>query len=404
MANNVTLLLPTPTINVIGAVSNVQLSGSVTLKLPVPRLGIQATNVGTVLTLPTPVLAVRGNTAQVAAVNLLLPVPRLVAKGEVTTVGSVTLILPTPALRAASPDVVGLVLPVPRFSASGKTGRIGNVQLVLPVPVCAATGRVPFTSTVGLVLPKPLLSVAGLVGNVGRMANTLRGIALAVQGATGEVGRVTLTLPISGNLQNDYVGGLSASGFEQERGSVTLTLPMLILQSTGQTSAVVSGDPDGNVLPAIVIQTETGALTQYTNYPFNSMAKFNGVYLGASAEGLFVLTGDTDNTAFINAAARVGITDFGTSFLKRIDRCYVGYRTSGDLVVRVFTDEIHIRDYLITAYGKAGLHGNHTRIGKGLAARYWQFEILNRNGCDFELNALELKPTHLRRRIGGGDA
>jgi hypothetical protein len=152
------------------------------------------------------------------------------------------------------------------------------------------------------------------------------------------------------------------------------------------------------------MQTQTRGLWQYTNWPFNSMARFNGVYLGASAEGLFVLAGETDNGAFIQAAARTGITDFGTSHLKRIDKCYVGYRTTGDCVIRVITDQVNVRDYLVTKYGQDGLHGNHTRIGRGVQARYWQFEIRNTLGCRFEFNAIELKPTGLRRRIGGGDA
>jgi hypothetical protein len=70
----------------------------------------------------------------------------------------------------------------------------------------------------------------------------------------------------------------------------------------------------------------------------------------------------------------------------------------------VFTDEVTQRDYLLTATGKSGLHGNHVRLGKGLVARYWQFEVRNQGGAAFELNAIELKPTQLRRRVGGGDA
>lgn len=398
MANSAVLLLPTPTISVIGAVSNARLSGSVTLTLPVPRPAISGSPQapGVALTLPVPTLLAKGQTAVSGFVALTLPTPTLLAKGEVSAVGTVQLVLPVPVLSAHSPSKAALTLPVPKISAAGNTGSVGNVQLVLPVPVLTATGKIPFTASVVLPFPKPVLTITGRVGNVARVAITLRGIALAAEGRTGTVGTVQLVLPIHGALQ--------ASGYQQGTGSVVLTLPALHLYATGQTSGVVPGLPDGVVLPATVMHTETGALSHYTNFPFNSMCAFNGAYLGASAEGLFVLTGDTDNTTLIQAAARTGITDFGTSFLKRIDRCYVGYRTNGDLVVRVFTDEVNIRDYLITQYGKAGLHGNHTRIGKGLAARYWQFEIRNQNGAQFQLNAFELKPTHLRRRIGGGDA
>jgi hypothetical protein len=406
VANTTNLLLPVPKISIIGSVNNASISGSVTLALPVPKLRQTGGSGGeaVALTLPTPTLVVKGETALVGNVVLSLPVPTLKVKGEVTTTGTVSLILPVPVLRVSSPNDVALTLPVPTFAAQGFTGRVGNVQLVLPTPTFAATGKIPFTGNVNLVLPTPDMQVTGLVGNVGFMNNTLRGIALAMDGYTGVIGTCDLVLPVNPNLGNDFKGGLQIEGYQQGNGTVALRLPMLLLQATGVTNDVVSGEPDGDVLSAIVMQTQTRMLWQYTNWPFNSMARFNGVQLGASAEGLFVLAGDTDNGAVIQAAARVGITDFGTSYLKRIDKCYVGLRADGDMVIRVLTDQVNVRDYLITKYGTAGLHGNHTRIGRGVEARYWQFEIRNTLGCKFEFNAIELKPVRLRRRIGGGDA
>jgi hypothetical protein len=356
------------------------------------------------LTLPVPTLQIEGSTANVGQVGLTLPVPTLKAKGTTAIVGQVALTLPTPVLSASSPNRVALTLPTPQLSMVGTAGRVGAVQLLLPVPTLSAGGKTPFVGDVALTLPTPKMSMSGVVGTAGNVALALRGMALAAEGVTGIIGNVALTLPIAGTLNNDWQGGLSITGGELAKGSVRLTLPMLILQMTGQVNNDTTANPDGTVFPAMVMQTETGALSDYLNFPFNSLCMFNGQYFGASAEGLFVLAGDNDNGALIQAAARVGITDFGTSFLKRIDRCYVGYRTDGNLVIRIFTDEVNIRDYLLTAYGKDGLHGNHTRIGKGVAARYWQFELRNQNGANFELNALELKPTHLRRRIGGGDA
>lgn len=400
MANAVALALPVPTLRVIGLESDAtaNIIGTVALTLPVPKIstsgyGSDARTVA--LTLPVPTLSVRGSTQVAATVRLVLPAPTLQVQGNTALVGSVTLVMPMPRLSVVSNDKVSLTLPTPQIAISGIVGTVGNVRLTVPTPTLSVVGRVPFTANVGLTLPTPQLAITGTVGNVGSVNNTLRGLALAITGATGIIGSAHMTLPVP---------ILDIQGYQQGIGSVTLALPMLLLQVTGQVGSATEAEPDGDVLPAIVMQIETGALTEYTNFPFNSLAAFNGAYLGASAEGLFVLGGDTDNAALINAVARVGITDFGTSFLKRIDRCYVGYRTNGNLIVRVFTDEINVRDYLITAYGKGGLHGNHTRIGKGLAARYWQFEIRNQNGTQFQLNAIELKPTHLRRRIGGGDA
>lgn len=403
MAGAVAFPLPTPQLAVVGKVGNGAISGTVNLTLPVPRLRAINYPTGTVaLTLPRPLLlTATGNVPIPAAVGLVLPTPTLVGKGKVTIAGSVALTLPLPQLRTTSGNQTALVLPAPRLTAHATTGVLGTVQLVVPVPTLNAGARVPLAAATSLQLPKPILAISGRVGNIGAVNTLLRGLALAATGHTGVVGACKLTLPVAAALENGFTGGIAVAGGTPAIGQVSLTLPMLLLQATGLGTAAPVGSA---ALPAFVMHTETGAITQYANYAFNSFATFNGVYLGANADGLFVIaSGNTDNSVAISAASRVGITDFGTSFLKRVDRCYIGYRADGNITLRIYTDEVNVRDYMLEAYGKSGLHGNHTRIGKGLAARYWQFELIS-NGADFELNALELKPTHLRRRIGGGDA
>ena len=401
MANVVALTLPVPTLATIGLESNVSPNqiGVVAMTMPTPQLvvigGAGVSGDMSQLALPVPTLAIAGVTPVAASVSMNMPAPTLTAKGFTAGVATVLLALPTPTLQISGPNAVLMNLLVPQLAAAGNTGLVGRVTLNLPVPQIAVGGLQPFAGGMPLTLPTPQLAVAGVTGSLARMQLMLAQLALAAQGVTGVVGEVTLNLPVP---------QLTAEGHGPFLGNVSLTLPMLILQQTGYTSSVTPAEPDGNVLPAITMHSETGALTQYTNFPFNSMAAFNGMYLAASAEGLFMLGGDQDNGAIIQAAARVGITDFGTSFLKRVDRSYVGYRTDGNLVVRVYTDEVDQRDYLLAATGRLGLHGNHFRIGKGLRARYWQFEIMNQNGADFTLNSIELKPTQLRRRIGGGDA
>lgn len=161
----------------------------------------------------------------------------------------------------------------------------------------------------------------------------------------------------------------------------------------------------GATFAAVVLQTQLQALTTYSNFFFNSLARFNGDSIGASDQGLFVLTaGADDDGTPIQAAARLALSDLNSSFRKRIERAYVGYRSPVDMVLRVYTDETKQRDYRIPGNGATGLHGAHVRLGRGLEARYWQFEVRNQNGADFSLNVIEVKPTKLERRVGGADA
>lgn len=336
------------------------------------------------LTLPLKLSMSGGGSSGV--VPMRLPSFTLQASGLVGASGAVRLALPTPRLQMLPANSVALQIPRPNLTTSGTTGVIGSVSMRLPSPSLAIAASAAIVGGVSLALPSIKLAISASAGQTAAVALTLKRLALAAEGRTGVVGNVTLTLPVM---------RFAAQGQFDQVGVAQLTLPSLNLSITGRVAAGPS--------QTTVMHTETMALTQYSNFPFNSFAQFNGVTLGASDQGLFALTGATDNGTPIDAFARVGITDFNTSHLKRVDRIYVGYRSDGNLVMRVLTDETQQRDYLLRASG-AGLHGNHVRLGKGLEARYWQFEVRNLNGADFDLNTIELKPTTLKRRIGGWDA
>lgn len=410
MSNVVVLNQPLPAVSIVGAESDASVSGSVTLACPVSHLATTGSAIvsgsvafywnlptlrtkdvqPTALQMPTPVLQVSGYAGVVANVPLAPPVTTLRATGATGTTGVVALVMPTPQMSVVAPSMMALLAPVPQLQVIGSAGIVGLVAMQAPAPSLALTGSIPFTGIVAL-SSRPQMAVAGVTGGVATAAMTLRSLALAVQGYSGAVGSAAMVVPV---MQLSITGELLVTG------SVALTLPMLALSVTGGNPAGVSSQ----TATTVVMHTESNALTTYDNYKFNSFATFNGVYMGANDNGIYALSGATDDGALINAAAQVGLTDFGSSHLKRVDRCYVGYRTDGNMVLRVFTDEVTSRDYLLTATGKTGLHGNHVRIGKGLAARYWQFEIMNKDGADFQLDMLELKPTALRRRVGGSDA
>lgn len=388
MSQAVYLNLPVPTLDIIGWEDTATISGGVTLALPVPTLLTGSTAGGAVaISVPTPSLAITGTPGVLGNVTLAEPAPLLSVAGTTGAIANVALQLPAVQIAIGSLNQVVLVLPVPTLASAGTAGVAGSATMYLPVPTIVSNGIVDYRGDVTL-STKPVLAVAGTTGSVANVSMALRALALAAQGYTGTVGSASVVLPI---MQLDISGSIAVVG------NVVLSLPMLVMRvSNTQLSGLTSS--------TVVMHTESNALTTYSNYQFNSFAQFGGVYLGANDSGIFALSGATDNGVLIAAAARVGITDFSTSHLKRVDRCYVGYRTDGNMVLRVVTDERTTRDYLLTATGKTGLHGNHVRIGKGLAARYWQFEIRNKDGSDFTLDTIELKPTPLRRRVGGGDA
>ena len=92
-----------------------------------------------------------------------------------------------------------------------------------------------------------------------------------------------------------------------------------------------------------------------------------------------------------------GKQDFDTSKLKRVDYCYLGMAASGKLYLKVIAEG---KDYLY-ACRDASLHLQTQRvdIGRGLRVNYFEFELYNTDGDDFELASVEFGAVELSRRI-----
>jgi len=149
-----------------------------------------------------------------------------------------------------------------------------------------------------------------------------------------------------------------------------------------------------------VLNTRKGALTEYGSWQFNSFATFNGQVLAAGPSGIVVLGAqDKDNTTAITARVRTGKDSFKSSFHKRVPRIYLGYESTGDLLVRTITTEGGERTYLLPWNNITGVQQRRAPVGKGPRSRYWQFEVENKDGADFAVDNLLVHPVTLRRRV-----
>jgi hypothetical protein len=266
----------------------------------------------------------------------------------------------------------------------------GAASASIPARQLITASGTAFSGAVGTsTLVIPFIAPLGSSGIIGTSAQVLQFIGAINIGLNGVIATsvLTLQLPLAAGTAGQVATGSSTA----------VTVPPIRAIGTA-----ISGT--GATFSAVVMHTERQALSQYQNYPFNSFARLNGVFLGAADAGLFTLAGSTDDGVNIDTVTRLGISDYGTSHLKRMERLYIGYKTDGNLVFRVYTDGSHQRDYLLTSTGRSGVHGNHVRIGRGVSSRYWQFEMRNQNGADFQLDIIEAKPTKLKRRVGGDDA
>lgn len=160
----------------------------------------------------------------------------------------------------------------------------------------------------------------------------------------------------------------------------------------------------GNELVTAVAMNVEGdkPISRYENYAFNSFAKIEGKYYGATDEGIFLLEGADDDGQAIQARLSTLYMDFGTSVQKRIKTAYIGYKADGQLVLKVRSiDQGRVKEswFAATPANAAGPSTARIGIGQGLRSTYWQFELANVDGADFELSTLELMPLTLSRRV-----
>lgn len=353
-----------------------QLSGSAD-GIVLPALTLAATGLTGTVTAPFPFTA-----------TIVLPSLSLAATAMEVTAGVGDITLPALTLQAYDGNYGAIRLPSLTLAATGLTGNVGAGNLSLPTLTVAGAGHTSTSGAAAITLPRLIIAGAGLVGTTGALRPQLLRLALAAHGVSGTIGSATLTLPML---------TVDAAGHTSTVGEAAIELPMLLLAATGLASvaAAVNG-----ALSALVLETESTRLTTYSNFNFNSLTEFNGVFLGANADGIYALSGDTDDLAEIASTVRFGIPDFKEQRLKRLTAAYVGYRADGEMTLTVTTDEDNEYQYTLAPRHLDNLHPSRVKLGKGAKGRYFQLALQNRDGTNFELDQLALDADVLSRRLG----
>lgn len=178
---------------------------------------------------------------------------------------------------------------------------------------------------------------------------------------------------------------------------LSLTSVQDALMSTVGSSATSLGVPAGE-MQTLVVNLEGFGNTSYSAFYFNSFARLGNRYLGAGAGGIVELQGDTDDGAAIAARVHLGRKDFGNAQRKTVVECFLGMSGEDDLVLRV--TPVGGRSYSYRTNGHSpSLRQERVKVGKGLEANYFDLEIFNQEGADFEIDALQLQVADLQRKI-----
>jgi hypothetical protein len=143
------------------------------------------------------------------------------------------------------------------------------------------------------------------------------------------------------------------------------------------------------------MNTRTAAVTEYSNYAFNSFAQMGHKYLGASDDGLYELVGDDDDGESIIAHIKSGFAQWAGSHFTMFKGIYLGVRGDGAYVLKLITGDGKTYIYNVAAQD---MRTTKITTGKGLRARYFAFELISA-GQDFDLDTIEFVPLAADRRV-----
>lgn len=163
---------------------------------------------------------------------------------------------------------------------------------------------------------------------------------------------------------------------------------------------------------AWVMNSETGAVSWYSNWGFTHIVTAaSGKVYGITPDGLYLLGGNTDAGAPINAHAEFDRTDFGgfdrtgavtpDEQKKRLLGVSLGYRGTGELEMTVESFGASPGTYTYPVKARADTEHHNGRVvpGKGMISRFWKLKLGNKAGSNFEVVSMSADVSSSQRKV-----
>jgi hypothetical protein len=290
-----------------------------------------------------------------------------------------TLVLPIVIVHGA--DKASGSYTIPMFVVSGASlSTTGNLFECL-VPVISGTGGglSPYTL---ITVPVPVISSTGSSGVLGRSGLIKLPTPIISTGISYR-GDGAIVLPLFQAMTIAPLHGLGA-----------MSLPLFVYEG------IISQIPVSRVYRGIVANLRNKAISTYSNLPLNSIAYFNGQYIGATDQGLFVLGGNKDNASNIVAKLNTGPLDLGEGFIKYLRDVWITYTSDGHIVFTVYVDEKSSPVSTgSTEVASDKIHEEKLKIGRGLKGRFFTIELTNASGADFDIDSISALVEAIQRKL-----
>lgn len=149
------------------------------------------------------------------------------------------------------------------------------------------------------------------------------------------------------------------------------------------------------VVTAWAMNMRNAAVTQYSNFQYNSFAKMGERYLGANDQGLWWMDGTLDGTRPVNSRITTGIIQPNGNKLAGVQYAYLGMRGTGQFTVTVTDEAGSSYNYTLNA---VDMETSRVVFGRGFRTRYFTFSLESK-GQDFDLDNIEFVTSDISRKL-----
>lgn len=301
--------------------------------------------------------------------------------------------IPEIALTANSGGVAKITTPALTISASGTNYQVLRLDAEVP-KITLEASSLNGVSALAHATWYYELSLEAYSGGVASLE--VPKFSISGDSLSGITGTAVLIAPIV--VSNGSVSFGNYGVAELEVPIVTSLYGVAYLETPIFTiTASIFNTPVGYT--AYSMNVATNAVSVYTDYHFDHIFRFNGVYYGILDSVMYSLDGNSDNGLDIDSAMELAPNDMGTSKLKRIPTTYIGGRADKTIIVSPMVDETKVGDYTAVALDRTGTHTRRVDLPRGAKGRYWGVKISNVAGDALDIDHVEYRLEVLKRKV-----
>jgi hypothetical protein len=306
-----------------------------------------------------------------AAVSILPSFTATMWNGHILS-GTVQIVPAMAATVGVVYEIEGLdfSLPTVTLDLEGVFSELGELDPAFSPLEVILEGVVDELGELDIVLPEIVAEFDTVVAEVGDLDLALPKIQFLLTAVEEPVAEFDITLPA---LRFDFSGMIS------EQGVLDFTLPVLAID------LVVAG-----TYVNMVMNLRNQALTEFEEYPFNSMCRFGTQHLATDGGRIYDLDGGKyDDGVQVDWSFRTGFLDLERQTKKKLRQAWIGMKTDGQLVVTVVQPDGTEYVYAAEAFETTET-GVRVKFGKGIRSKYLALDFASEGGSTLELDAIRL--------------